>query len=468
MHLRLWILIFFLLQLSACSVKQEEKVAPPAVSKPDSVKAVPSPSPSIVRPAPVSARRPAGRRVAGKGRASSSYAASAPMAAPARGGVKKIAGRHHQKPQAGILTAGEIDDNLNLSAFKGYVKRITKRNGKLRQYPAVTSHNVVRIQVVDSTGRGVSNARLKIGGRPYYTRTDGFFYFYPGFELPNFKARTFPVALLSSNPKSSRVIKEALVDTRARGVYKIVQTGEQNLLPKALDLMFVIDTTGSMGDELRYIKTELKGIIKRVKRIHPETNIRYGLIVYRDVGDQYVVRKYPFQTSLGKMEKLLSNQTADGGGDYPEALEAAVESAVRSNWRTGNTARVMYLIADAPPHSQNFVKALNAAKVAHQKGIRIYPLGASGVQDEAEYLMRSMAVISNGRYQFLTDDSGVGNSHAEPHVACYVVTRLNQLITRTISSELSGRRIEPTKAEMIRRVGQYDNGVCHLSVHKTN
>lgn len=207
-----------------------------------------------------------------------------------------------------------------------------KKNSKLRQYPTVTSHNVVRIQVVDSTGRGVSNARLKIGGRPYYTRTDGFFYFYPGYELPSLNSNTFPVALMSSNPNSSRVIKEALVNTKAKGVYKIVLRGEQNNLPKALDLMFVIDTTGSMGDELRYIKSELKGIINRVKRIHPETSIRYGLVVYRDVNDDYVVRNYPFQTSLAKMETLLAKQTANGGGDYPEALDAAVEKAVRANW----------------------------------------------------------------------------------------------------------------------------------------
>ena len=75
-------------------------------------------------------------------------------------------------------------------------------------------------------------------------------------------------------------------------------------------------------------------------------------------------------------------------------------------------------------------------------GIRIYPLGASGVADTAEYLMRMGAVMTQGRYLFLTDDSGVGNSHAEPKVPCYVVTPLNQLIERVLNSELRGTRIE--------------------------
>ena len=472
MFSRLSVYVFLLLFVSACSNKAtvdsttvKSTAVKSATVKKDAKEAVaPAASPSPVLAAP--------RRVMSKGKASGASSASvrsAPAPVSASRVAKKIASGKgsSRKPQPGILTAGEIDDNLNLAAFKRYIHNIKKKNSKLRQYPTVTSHNVVRIQVVDSTGRGVSNARLKIGGRPYYTRTDGFFYFYPGYELPSLNSNSFPVALMSSNPNSSRVIEEALVSTKAKGVYKIVLRGEQNNLPKALDLMFVIDTTGSMGDELRYIKSELKGIINRVKRIHPETSIRYGLVVYRDVTDDYVVRSYPFQTSLAKMETLLAKQTANGGGDYPEALDAAVEKAVRANWGTGNRARLMFLIADAPPHSKNVGKALQAAKIAHQKGIRIYPVGASGVADEAEYIMRNMAVISNGRYQFLTDDSGVGNSHQEPHVACYVVTRLNQLITRTISSELSGRRVEPTKAEMIRRVGKYDNGVCHTS-HKTN
>lgn len=455
MFLRLSFLLFLSFFIFACSNNLEKTEAPAVAPK----------SPASVAPKPAAKRRMV------KGSPSLAYAASGStgVGTTASTSKPKLVGRGASyRPQAGILTAGEIDDNLNLAAFKRYVHNIKKKNKKFNNYPTVTSHNVVRIQVVDSTGRGVSNARLKIGGRPYYTRTDGFFYFYPSYESPKLNSRTFPVALMSSNPNSSHVIKEALIDTRARGVYKIVLKGEQNTLPKALDLMFVIDTTGSMGDELRYIKSELKGIINRVKQIHPETSIRYGLVVYRDTGDQYVVRSYSFQNSLAKMETLLAKQNAAGGGDYPEALDAAVEKAVRANWGTGNRARLMFLIADAPPHSRNVGKALQAAKIAHQKGIRIYPVGASGVADEAEFVMRNMAIISNGRYQFLTDDSGVGNSHQEPHVACYVVTRLNQLITRTISSELSGRRVEPTKSEMIRRVGKYDNGICHPSEYKTN
>jgi hypothetical protein len=95
---------------------------------------------------------------------------------------------------------------------------------------------------------------------------------------------------------------------------------------------------------------------------------------------------------------------------------------------------------------------------AKQAGITIYPLAASGVAEVAEYIMRIASMITQGRYLFLTDDSGVGGSHATPNSRCYVVTRLDQLISRVIASELAGQRIEPT--DIIRTVGQYDQGRC--------
>jgi Mg-chelatase subunit ChlD len=402
----------------------------------------------------------------------SPIAMSPPLSASPRSvsstSVRASSDAAHSSPrpslQAGILTAAEIDDNLNFTAFKKYLKNSLKDS--LKQLPRVTQGTRVHIKVVDATGRGVSNAQLMIEGQRYYTRSDGHFYFYPSYELPRRSAnKSFSMTLMQKN----QVIKKTTV-TVQKGMQKIEMPRVQNRLPTTLDLMFVIDTTGSMGDELRYITTELKSIIKRVKHLHPATAIRYGLVVYRDKGDQYVVQSYPFQNSLSKMEALLSQQSANGGGDYPEAMDAAMKRAMKADWKTGNTARMLFLIADAPPHDNTISQTLKSAHLAHQKGIRIYPVGASGVADKAEYVMRHMALISNGRYLFLTDDSGVGNKHQEPHVACYVVTRLDQLMSRVISAELAGRRVEPSQAEVKRKVGDYDNGVCHLTqtVQQTN
>ncbi|GAA0402422.1 hypothetical protein GCM10009133_08950 [Cocleimonas flava] len=461
MLLRFFLLVFFSVLLSSCtsvsttSTSSATKNKGSDVSKPV-LEPAPSPRPA---PAPVASSPSSAKSLS----APSVRVAAKPSSSSSSSGLTKKPSRPSHIPQSGLLTAGEIDDNLNFKEFKRYAKRVKDKqngNGNLAQYPSVIDKGVIHLQVVDTTGRGLSNVHLKIAGQTYYTRSDGHFYLYPGYEIPQLDSSKLTVTLLSNDSQRNRALKTTVINTRKTGVQKITLTGQQNTLPKGLDLMFVIDTTGSMQDELSYIKSELKSIINRVKRLHPETSIRYGLIVYRDVGDQYVVRHYKFQNSLSAMETLLKKQNANGGGDYPEALDAAVEKGVRADWGKGNRARLMFLIADAPAHINGVNKAFNAAKIAHQKGIRIYPLGASGVKDEAEYLMRHIALISNGRYQFLTDDSGVGNKHQEPNVACYVVTRLDQLVVRTISSELSGRRVEPSKAEMIRKVGKYDNGLC--------
>ena len=74
-----------------------------------------------------------------------------------------------------------------------------------------------------------------------------------------------------------------------------------------------------------------------------------------------------------------------------------------------------------------------------------------------------MAALTQGRYIFLTDDSGVGNSHAEPDVACYLVSRLDTLVARVLAGIATGRRVEPRQGDVIRTVGAYDRGRCSIA-----
>jgi hypothetical protein len=228
----------------------------------------------------------------------------------------------------------------------------------------------------------------------------------------------------------------------------------------ALDLAFAIDTTGSMGDELSYIKTELKDIVGRVAADYPGVSIRYGLVLYRDQGDEYVTRVYPFTANLDEFADHLAAQSASGGGDYPEAAAKGLADAVAANWRDGNVARVLFHIADAPPHDPDYGAFLDAANTARATNVRIYPVGASGVGIGAEYLMRVAALTTAGRYLFLTDDSGIGGSHEEPHIPCYQVQHLNDLMTRAIASELAGHYVEAEPTTILRTVGTWNHGVC--------
>ena len=92
------------------------------------------------------------------------------------------------------------------------------------------------------------------------------------------------------------------------------------------------------------------------------------------------------------------------------------------------------------------------------------PVASSDADDAAEYQMRAAAQMTAGRYVFLTNDSGIGNSHAEPHIPCYNVSRLDHAIVRMIQVELSGRFVEADSRQVIRSVGRPNKeGKCQLS-----
>lgn len=372
-------------------------------------------------------------------------------------------------PIAGTLTAGDIDDNLNFAAFQRYSHKQTANDSSL---PLVDMADRVTIRIVDNAGKGISNARVVASSvqdsRPQintYTGTDGQFYLFPKFDGITSSQINLQLAppedeFGSANSVFNTTLNlEQLPENRS---LTITLPNATAALPHSLDIMFVIDTTGSMADELRYLNTELRDIVSTVQSRHPQIRMRFGLVVYRDQYDAYVVRDFAFTDSLNTMQAQLSRQTARGGGDYPEAMEQALETAVNANWSEGNVARLLFLVADAPPHDKNLQKMLEAAQVARQQSLHIYPLAASGVADKAEFMMRNAGVLTQGRYLFLTDDSGVGYSHQEPSVSCYVVTRLNELIARVIDSELAGKRIEPDAKDIVRSVGNYDAGVCKI------
>jgi len=223
-------------------------------------------------------------------------------------------------------------------------------------------------------------------------------------------------------------------------------------LNKPIDLAFVIDTTGSMGDELAYIQSELSAILGSVDIDSAEDWINVGLVFYRDEGDEYVVHTHDFTSDLHQAQRDLGSETHNGGGDYPEAIMGL-------DWQL-DSHKVLFLIADAPPHRHKMRATWTAARQARASNIHIVPVAASGVAADAEYLMRSMAALTDSRYAFLTDDSGIGNPHAEPDVDCYVVTQLDHLMGRIMYELITGFRTEPHENDIIRQVGDYDKGVC--------
>ncbi|KAA3633500.1 MAG: hypothetical protein DWQ02_12995, partial [Bacteroidetes bacterium] len=201
------------------------------------------------------------------------------------------------------------------------------------------------------------------------------------------------------------------------------------------EILFVVDATGSMGDEIRYLQAELGDVINRVQNLDFIGELNTGSVFYRDIGDEYVIRTQNLSPDTKATMDFISKQSANGGGDGPEAVETALEEAImKQNWSEDAVARIAFLLLDAPPHQTEEIKVKmrSLAQKAAEKGIRIVPVLASGSQSSCEFLMRSIALTTNSRFLFLTDDSGIGNPHAEPSVGAYDVVFLNDLIFRLI------------------------------------
>jgi hypothetical protein len=360
-------------------------------------------------------------------------------------------------PPAGILTAGSFDDNLFPDPYRLFVKRLGQANQYVGDLPGQFLGHRLVVAVTDRAGKPVGNARVTVAsaaGGPAVrlrTRTDGTAVFLSSWDRVASDADYVVTAAAPGGPASAT----QKVPRRA-GRWQVTLSDAQTTLPTRLDLVLVLDTTGSMGDELEYLKAEIRSIAAAVHRRFPGVDQRYGLVVYRDegMGDEYVTRTFPLTGSLDEFRRHLSAQGAAGGGDYPEAMHRGLEEAVQLSWRDGNTARVLFLVADAPPHTQFADRTMKAVDTLRKKGVVIYPVAASGTDDACEFIMRTAALLTGGQYLFLTNDSGVGDSHGEPHIPYYHVERLDRLMVRMIASELAGKRIEPRAAEILRRVGR--------------
>jgi hypothetical protein len=367
----------------------------------------------------------------------------------------------HSRPQknglpAGILTAGSFDDNIEPQFLQKWLTRLGPSSswgdlaGKLQGQRLL-------VLVKDQAGKPVGNARVKLsadkeGEVELISRSDGRAIFLLSWDqLPVHQNLTLTVTPAEGGAPFTETIPPKI------SRWEVTLPAASARLPRYLDLAIVLDTTGSMGDELRYLQAEIRGITEAVHKQFPEVEQRFALVLYRDAGDDYVTRPFDFTASIDQFHRRLAEQSARGGGDYPEAVHRGLEEATQLRWRDQDTARVLFLIGDAPPHAQFLGRTMTAANALRKRGVSIYPVACSGYDDTCEFVMRSCALLTGGQFLFLTDDSGVGNAHGEPHIPYYQVQRLNQLMVRMIAGELAGRRIEPNPADVIRTVGKKVN-----------
>lgn len=176
-----------------------------------------------------------------------------------------------------------------------------------------------------------------------------------------------------------------------------------------IDVAFVLDSTGSMADEIDVVKERIVEIARKIGTGQPRPDVRFGLVAYRDRGDAYLTRVSPFTRALAEVKRALDGISADGGGDEPEAVAEGLFVAVHElAWdKAPGVTRMMFLIGDAGP--QQYVDGKDWRKVtaeAKQAGITIHTIGCSGLNAWADGVFARIAHGTGGELAHLTYRGG--------------------------------------------------------------
>lgn len=363
----------------------------------------------------------------------SSFMASAMMP---EGSAGAIASRRKASdlPSAGQITAGEWNDLQN---WKDWLELTTDPDYvKMQDHWGIYPEERMTAYVQNRANHPVVGAQVALtdqqGEIIWETVSD-----HAG------HAELWPSLTASSTIENYQIRVNYDGEEYIKGAVKSIAEGSNDItLPvecdvrDVVDLMFVVDATGSMGDEILFLQSELNDVLSRVTADNQEVSYRTGAVFYRDDTDDYLTRVSDLTAKSEETIQFISEQQASGGGDYPEAVDAGLEEALGQDWSENALSKIIFLLLDAPPHADEATTQMIQQQIidAAAQGIKIIPITASGINRETEFLMKYMAVVTNATYVFITDDSGIGGSHLKPLVDDFDVEKLNDLLVRLIGN----------------------------------
>ncbi|WP_342616839.1 VWA domain-containing protein [Rhodoferax sp. GW822-FHT02A01] len=398
-----------------------KEMAPERATESDALRA-PHPAPLAATPAAAAAR-------------SESKAMDAP-ASPFFGAEPRMAPAQPAQQNTAPVTAGMVDDNAAFSEYLAFRKRtqVAHRERDVRDR--------YLLEVTDTQGRGLPDAEVAVqsaNGATTWLRTDagGKGWIHPDAFDPG-HSRFYDVTV-----RQGGMLTTATLQRGQKSAVEVHLTQARQPAPARLDLVFLVDATGSMGDEIDKLKSSLRSITDEVSRLPSHPDLCLGLVAYRDRGDDFFVRSHDLTNDINAFQGVLNALQAGGGGDEPEAMNEALNEAVHHiSWRGEQTTRLLVLVADAPPHlDYGGPQYDDDMMAALGKGIKIMSVGASGLNKQGEYIQRQMAQYTGGRFIFLTyadasnPASGPGRETVHD-VRNYSVQTLDKLVVRLVREEL--------------------------------
>jgi Mg-chelatase subunit ChlD len=177
-----------------------------------------------------------------------------------------------------------------------------------------------------------------------------------------------------------------------------------------VEVVFCLDTTGSMGGLIEGAKQKIWAISNQIAGGKPSPQLKIGLVAYKDRGDEYITKIFDLTDDLDAVHANLKTLSAAGGGDEPESVNQALDDAVNKiKWSDdARTLRIVFLVGDAPPHMDyaDDVKYPVTCQKACKKGIIINTIQC-GKSESCAKAWRDICTKAEGSYVQIAQDGGV-------------------------------------------------------------
>ena len=177
-----------------------------------------------------------------------------------------------------------------------------------------------------------------------------------------------------------------------------------------IEVCFVLDTTSSMTGLIEGAKQKIWAIANQFISAKPAPELKFGLVAFRDRGDEYVVRSTPLTDDIDSIYAKLREFRAEGGGDLPESVNEGLDAAVREmSWSTdGGVLKIIFLVGDAPPH-MDYVdgpKYPEVCREALRRGIVINTVQCGDIALTTP-IWKEIAKLGEGEYMSIAQDGGM-------------------------------------------------------------
>lgn len=339
------------------------------------------------------------------------------------------------------LQAAAHNDNEEYPYFLDYLDRFGTLNGV---YHHVFKERLI-VKITDGQERPLFNVPFQIVDDKdsllwqSVTYSNGENVVFPHVVFPRFVSRKLYVKA----PASGKSGREP-INLDYQKITSVQIPGFISPDSLSLDLMFILDTTGSMGDEIQQLKDNLYSIYTRIRNYFPNLPMRFGLTLYRDKGDQYIVQPFDFNRDINEFQMQLDAVQSGGGGDTAEDVQAALETVVRKTAWNSNAVKVAFLVGDAQPHIDygEPLTYIQTALEANRKGIKLFTIGASGLGPEGEYAFRQLSALTYGEFLFLTygekgESDGTGTGKVSHHTGDnYESHNMDDLVVGIVKREI--------------------------------